>query len=520
MSDEDSSTSPSSASLLERIRNHPLVRDVASGKPLPSKLHLLLGLGIPLWILCWNMWRVHWFTYDDAYISFRYAVNLVDGHGLVYNPGERIEGYTNFSWTLIVAAGLKLGIDPHVTVKVLGAGAAIATLVLVYRLSNRLQPFGLMPCVATWLLASSSTFSGYAVFGLETNAFAFLVVLGSSMMFEEVKREKAFPWSGLVFALAGLTRPEAPLFIGVPMLALGKRFFSKQNIIRGLLFAGPLALHLVWRFSYYGEWTPATLSAKTGDFKQQYRGGRHYIRDWIAHAGPVVFVCLYGFGLGIARRSRELLSLSAVFVCWCIYILLVGGDWMSYFRFMTPIEPYCFLLVGVGLRDIVDSRKSAAIIAVALFLVAAGIHRHNSVKEAQKKWLKEEKRFWDNAAGQAAEWLAVHGKPGRVAIGDIGFVGYRTNYPILDLLGLVDPVIAELPGGYTKKLGKGFKERFFDVMPAYAVIIMAGQECKVASMKGSKLIANDRRFKRNYEVAHNIQVVSGAGWCIFKRKDH
>ena len=43
------------------------------------------------------------FTMDDAYISLRYAKNLVDGLGLVYNPGEFVEGYSNFSWTMLLA---------------------------------------------------------------------------------------------------------------------------------------------------------------------------------------------------------------------------------------------------------------------------------------------------------------------------------------------------------------------------------------------------------------------------------
>ena len=46
---------------------------------------------------------------DDAYISYRYAQNLVDGHGLIFNVGERVEGYSNLLWTLIVAGGIALG---------------------------------------------------------------------------------------------------------------------------------------------------------------------------------------------------------------------------------------------------------------------------------------------------------------------------------------------------------------------------------------------------------------------------
>ncbi|MEM6295902.1 MAG: hypothetical protein AAGA54_31815 [Myxococcota bacterium] len=505
--------------LVERVRRVSVVARWLDGEPLPPALHLLLGLGIPLWILCVNMWRVHWFTYDDAYISFRYARNLADGLGLVYNPGERIEGYTNFAWTVMVAAGMKVGVDPHVTAKLAGGGAAIGTLLVVYRLADRIAPLRAAPCIATWLLASSSTFSGYAMFGLETIGFVFLVMLGTWLMFREVERDRGIPWSGLVFALAGLTRPEAPMFLGIPMLLLGRRFFARQNLLRGVLFAAPLALHLLWRHDYYGAWLPATLSAKTGNLRQQVEAGKGYLEGWLQHAGPIVFLMLYGIAVGVVRKHRETLTLAAVFTAICGYVLLVGGDWMSYFRFMAPAEPYAFLLVGMTVRAIIEHRKAAPILALGGFLTWVGIERVDHIAEAQKKWLAEEKRFWDNAAGQAAEWLATRGKPGRVAIGDIGYVGYRTNYPILDLLGLVDPVISQLPGGYTQKIGKGYKERFFDVMPEYVVIIMNGQACKEAGMKASRQLYDDRRFRRNYAIAHNIQVVSEAGWCIFKRKD-
>ena len=42
-------------------------------------------------------------TQDDAFISFRYAENLANGQGLVFNPGERVEGYSNPLWTVLFA---------------------------------------------------------------------------------------------------------------------------------------------------------------------------------------------------------------------------------------------------------------------------------------------------------------------------------------------------------------------------------------------------------------------------------
>ena len=49
---------------------------------------------------------------DDAFISFRYAANLLAGEGLVYNHGEWVEGYTNLSWTVVMAGVMALGVDP------------------------------------------------------------------------------------------------------------------------------------------------------------------------------------------------------------------------------------------------------------------------------------------------------------------------------------------------------------------------------------------------------------------------
>ncbi|HEX4934306.1 MAG TPA: hypothetical protein VFV33_14045, partial [Gemmatimonadaceae bacterium] len=58
----------------------------------------------------WAAWRRAWVS-DDAYITFRYADHLARGLGLVFNVGERVEGYSNFLWTIWIAFGLRLGSD-------------------------------------------------------------------------------------------------------------------------------------------------------------------------------------------------------------------------------------------------------------------------------------------------------------------------------------------------------------------------------------------------------------------------
>ena len=73
---------------------------------------------------------------DDAFISFRYARQLVDGNGLVFNPGERVEGYTNPAWTLWIAAGLALGV-PALTWAHAGSITAFAGLIVALVLLTR-----------------------------------------------------------------------------------------------------------------------------------------------------------------------------------------------------------------------------------------------------------------------------------------------------------------------------------------------------------------------------------------------
>src|SRR5437763_8505938 len=82
------------------------------------------------------------FVTDDAFISFVYARNLARHGQLVFNLGERVEGYTNFLWTVILAGLLKIGLMPEHTSRVLGAGLGIGTFVLVVRMARRIAGEG------------------------------------------------------------------------------------------------------------------------------------------------------------------------------------------------------------------------------------------------------------------------------------------------------------------------------------------------------------------------------------------
>ncbi|RLB62250.1 MAG: hypothetical protein DRI90_09485 [Deltaproteobacteria bacterium] len=540
---------------------------------------------------------------DDAYISFRYARNFARGLGLVYNAGERIEGYTNFLWTVLLGGGIKVGLDPDLLAKVLGAGFALGTLGMVYLLSALLRPLTVAPCMATWLLATTAASMGYAVFGLETTMFTFLLLYGTWLMLREEQRDGSFPWSGVVYGAAGLTRPEAPMYIGLCMLYLGgkglipvdklvarwqgerqpesetdpdaerplllagsllgaaalyavwlsldqpttvtktlgalllvallltavahlpRQLFGKRNLIRGTLFVAPVAAHLLWRKSYYGSWLPNTLSAKTGDMHQQLAGGSDYLMNFINHEGPIVYLALFGLAAGFAWRSRHLLAVATIVAFGAFYVVLVGGDWMPIFRFLVPVQPFLFLLIGVALRAIVEQRVRMLNYGLLLLVIISGIDRNREMNGDRKRVLKDDKAFWDRAAGGVVAWFdqqaAKRGREnieGTIALGDIGQIGYQTDLPVLDLLGLVDPVIAALPGGYTTKIGQGFRDRFFDAAPRYALIISSDHDCHHPSVIGSRVLYGDRRFLNHYGVTGRVEIGNGFSWCLYENK--
>ncbi len=84
----------------------------------------LFAIAVAVYVF--NLARYRTYLLDDTFIGLRYARNLVEGHGLVFNPGERVEGYSNFLYVLVAALFLGLGIDPVVGLKCLGVTASLS----------------------------------------------------------------------------------------------------------------------------------------------------------------------------------------------------------------------------------------------------------------------------------------------------------------------------------------------------------------------------------------------------------
>ncbi len=413
---------------------------------------------------------------EDAFISFRFARNLVAGHGLVWNAGDApVEGYTNFLWLLLSALWIRLGVDPVRAAQALGVIASLATLHATWR-SARLLGWGAWAALLPPLfLALSGPFCAWATGGLETSAFAALLALAAFHLARGLQTQRPRDaWLCFLFLLlAMLTRPEGVLATAVALGLGAVRARRRPGLVRwlaapALLCLGLFALYFAWRWSYFGLPLPNTFYAKTGGgLAQGLRGARyagwfglHYLLPWL----PVLLLAALPGGPGppgeragrtggapvIAVSATLLLTFSAA-VVW------EGGDYMAMYRFFVPVLPFLYLLLAAAALRVLRTRGASprSVAAAGLLGVAAlGTLLHSTPLEA--RWLPHMAGLHDNWRGvQTERWhvarLSTIGdffdreaRPGEsVATDAIGAIGWiADDLRVYGAHGLVDPELA------------------------------------------------------------------------------
>ena len=302
--------------------------------------------------------RLAW-TSDDAYISFRYAENFVRGLGLVYNAGERVEGYSNFLWTLWCALGLRLGFAAEAWANVSSIACFAATVALLAGWSRRvLAARGLGVPLAALLLVFHRDAALYATSGLETSLFTMLLTLGFVLLAVGADSTRALAAAGLAFALAMLTRPDG--FVAAAVAGAFVLWTSRRRPAGIVAFVLPLALivgpYLLWKRGYYGDVLPNTYYAKSGQLAWYSQGVRYvayfFEKYWVLLLGPPLLL------LGLARKrasdeasdlaTRSAALAAALAAVWIAYVARVGGDFM-YARFLIPATPLLAVLLELGL---------------------------------------------------------------------------------------------------------------------------------------------------------------------------
>jgi arabinofuranosyltransferase len=314
-----------------------------------------------------------WFLCDDAFICFRYARNLIEGHGLVFNRGERVEGYTQLAWVLEIAALWGwLGIRPEHGSLLLSVAFTLGTGFLTLRLAHA-TPLPQLRRVATWLaaglLAINASFGAWTTSGMETRQFTFLVLAGLVLF-----TNGRMAWGSLALGLATLTRPEGALVAIVCIAWHLSRSFARGSLtMRTLLAAaGPVLVlagaQLVLRLLYYDDWLPNTWHAK--HVRPWYEAGSRYLLSATVDTGLYLQVPLAMLAAWVLRNSvrgrLHLLSLLCVLphAAYCAHI---GGDFFEY-RFLDFYWPLLAIACADAIVWLARGRRAVAVALGAVII--------------------------------------------------------------------------------------------------------------------------------------------------------
>jgi hypothetical protein len=344
-------------------------------------------LGATALLLLAHAWHYRFLT-DDAYISFRYARNLARGYGLVFNPGfERVEGYTNFLWVLLLAGANAAGLSMEHAAFALSGLATLGLWAVVARFAWRLAPRGrriwiLLPLL---LLAATRSVAVWSSSGLETRLFELLVAAGSLRLWSEDERlgrgeRGVWPFAALLFGLASLARPDGVLISACAFAAVAAwrgRSLASRGAWLGRSAAAYVALvgaHFAFRYAYYGAWLPNTYYAKV-DGRLWWSSGLEYLLAFVLEYGIWLWIpFLVAGALSLRRGGAALVPVlfAAIVLPHALYIVAIGGDHFEY-RPFDLYFPYAYLLIGCGALWMARGARATAAVLAGVAALAVGI---------------------------------------------------------------------------------------------------------------------------------------------------
>lgn len=384
--------------------------------------------------------RYFWLD-DDMMISMRYARNLAEGNGLVWTVGDRVEGYSNFLWTMLMAVVHAFRPPANlaaIPVRVIGYLCTVGTFVLAVRLLRVFVPRGALPAVVvlTCMVLCPDVVL-WATWGFENALLGFLLLVFLVRLFE---RGCDDPIAYLALALVPITRADAIyLFAANAVVALLISTNRGRTIVWLALALIPFAAHIAFRLAYYGEWLPNTYYLKVHGLTDKHSRGFEYAKSFVRMYGVLLAVSIAS-GLSIARRDRRGLAVLVLVLANLGYVTMVGSDMFSGYRFFSHLLPVLLAFASAGIVLLGQGLVGRLSIAAALLIISvpptpkvfSRLLVHNTNGDQQKQI-------------QVAAIINKNALPdSSIAVLCGGLVPYMTRRPAFDILGKSDKHIARL----------------------------------------------------------------------------
>lgn len=450
---------------------------------------------------------------DDAFIAFRYAKHLAGGMGLTWNPGEPpLEGFSSPLHVLLLSAGIRIGLDPLALSQILGLlGSLLACLGAAWvarELSNddpRASP------LAALGLSLSTPLAAWSRGGLETTLFTGLLACAVATWLRK-NRGLGPRWlPALLLFIATLSRPEAVLiaavaftFDAVPHLRPAGKSSSPRRLGGDWwLYAALMAFYLGWKLFYFGDLLPNTYYVKSGAGLPSLKSGLVYSLRFFQAYGAVNLL-LAIVPMVFLRWPRK----SALAFLWCciglytLHVTWIGGDYSYFGRYLIPILPMLVSLSAVGailLWERTRGLRQVPRFGIALLVLGASCMQLSagSLGEVRDRpfLLFRPWRLLDRIPAPGDPFASLF-RPDYIHMGKalhdyfpqdrtvaclaVGAIGYYSDRPILDLLGINDRRIARLPietsrfESWSTGHMKGSAQEVLSRRPDYALLDLRG----------------------------------------------
>jgi arabinofuranosyltransferase len=462
---------------------------------------------------------------DESFVTARYAANLADGRGLVFNrTGEHVEGYTNFLLVVSEAVGITLGVDPIQTARFLGilatGGQILLMYVFIYRYSYSIFLATLIPCIfavtpAVWTAATS---------GLETALFSFWVLLQIllTLFYFERKKQSLLIAIGITMLLSGLTRPEGVLIslINASAILLKTETYQTKVIILLLTtFVLPGFAYFVWRWSYFGWFFPNTFYVKEA---RNFYAFAQTVGRFIHYLWMVFPFFLLGFFQIMTQQRRQvvgplLANLLSVFAY--LGFSLRFGIGHRFFIFTYPIILILSSFYLLGFFANLNSKPSLsrgslkAVMTLLLLLYPfSGFYNLWYNNKMAAKGIEHAHIRIGKILGE----FSNDGSLSFVANNEVGAISYYSGWRVAaDFSGLVDPIVSHHSDP------KVLAEHAYKSNPE--VLVISSTNVDSLEVPRGNPLTSDSRFHHNYEESGRFIVLQpgttwkkgGIGWALY-----
>ena len=472
---------------ITRLKNQLFSKSFSVADKVLEKIFFVSSLVLFTYVFFFNAW-----VCDDAYITFRTVDNFTSGHGLVWNPGERVQAYTHPLWMFLISLFYYFTSEVYYTSIFISFFLCLFSIFVVWY-SLRYEP--------TWkrylfllLIISSKAFVDYSSSGLENPLSFLLISVFYTFVFVKVQKLDEITNNDLfliffVASLAFINRQDSILLYLPTLIYL--IFFTAKKLnsklfITVVLAISPALFWLLFSLIYYGFFFPNTAYAKLSHGISQVlllKQGLIYCFFTI-FSDPATFLIIFITVLIIFLQKRSPLYLTSGFgiVLYLLYILKIGGDHFVGRFFSIPFFLSCFLLI-----KLIKNKKVALAISTITILIII-LNPVTPVKSSfdykfipgvsgiadSRGWyypgtgflnhllhgkIKHRWHMWGKVFREQEKMVVVF-----PAIGFFGFNAGSAKY-IIDPLGLSDPLLAHLPaeekenfwiGHYKRKLPHGY----------------------------------------------------------------